>query len=178
MQGSLLSIILSEPVTLSSVIIGSECFNLESCKRAFFARYPDNNKHLEIHNYTQAEFVDQRHVDKVPCPDSSLFVAGSQSFREAYVAGLRQGWSKKKLDNPKSWSSVCQTKLASRTQDIMKMFQSNQTPDSLEDETSCDNFTYGSLKQMASDYNSSKAIFKVNLKNWPDKKAELYNFEL
>ena len=45
----------------------------------------------------------------------------------SFCSGLRQGWSKKKLDNPKSWSSVCQRKLAIRTLDILEKIRLTNT---------------------------------------------------
>jgi len=162
-QGSLLSMLVKEPIFLSSIIIGSRHFNLESCERAFSGRYPGTAHLPNLLQCMEVEFEYMKTDDRVPSHDSLLLVTGEQGFKEAYVSGFKQGWSKKKLSNPKSWSLVSQKNMA-------KLFKSVHPSLKNIDK-------YSDLKHTSATY-KAKADFKANMPSWPPKDTSLANFSL
>merc|ERR1711976_1032516 len=56
-----------------------------------------------------------------PSPDSVVWVEGGEDghIHEALTNGHKQGWSSKKLDNPKSWSALSQRHLYRKFLKIM-----------------------------------------------------------
>lgn len=139
-QGSLLACLLTEPMYLSSVVIGGKNFKAEACARAFYGRL-DRGRPVRIIHTSAIKFLHERSVDSeldnssvgksnscvyngktvasndVPCPDSIVWIAGNEgngeNLRETLVAGARQGWPRKRLhEDKRGWSAVCQQRLA------------------------------------------------------------------
>lgn len=166
-QGSCLSLLLFAPLHLTSIILGCQTFDVEATQRAVHHRYKGKCVLPDILNCTQVEFPFVKTDDRVPCPDSMLYVEGENGFHEAYVAGLKQGWPRKKLVNPKSWSPVNQRNLGQLT---VKVLAKLNLPS--------DFSTYQHLKLNHQQYNEAKRQFKHNLSSWPKKDEKLYNFSL
>ena len=89
------------------------------------------------------------------CPDTLVWVAASgdnsKPITEALTGGFKQGWAKKKLNNPKAWSQLSRRWLACRVvAQIPQQFS-----------------TYASLKTSSPQYCRKRAIVGSILDLWP-----------
>ncbi|XP_023326597.1 tRNA-specific adenosine deaminase 1-like [Eurytemora carolleeae] len=165
-QGSLVSQFLKIPVYFSTISIGPSGFNLPALQRALFSRYPDTaSKPVLLQPTLKFRFA--QCDDLKPSSDSILHVPGNSGFTEVYVAGYKQGWSKKKLATPGAWSSVSCIHLARLYRSIVSKYTGIQPP-----------IQYSAIKQSAFTYNTAKLKFKSNLPAWPAKSAEFDDFSV
>ena len=119
-QGSLCSHLLRDNLYLDCFVILGKTFNKASLQRAFYDRTVMDHK-------SDSKMVHVTEIFNVPCdflyyksekrtgpsPDSVVWVEGGEDghIHEALTNGHMQGWSSKKLDNPKSWSALSQRHL-------------------------------------------------------------------
>jgi len=163
LQGSLCSHLFRDKIYLDCFVIVGSTFNKASLQRAFYDRLINNHEcdskavHVnEIYNVPCTFLYSKSEKRPGPSPDSVVWVDGGKEgqIHEALTNGHKQGWSSKKLDNPKSWSALCQRHLYRKFLKIMKCKLG---------------VCYGEIKS-TSPQNSLKKNTKFDLlKKWPIK---------
>jgi len=165
LQGALCSYFLTRNIYLHCFLVSGKLFNRCSLTRALYNRsgVDDINKPniVEVDNLFEFTKSDSR---ESPCPDSLVWVGIGEGKFEALTEGHKQGWSKKKLSNPKSWSMLCQRNLSQKILDLGR----DTIVGSLK--------TYAELKFSSPYYLNRKIDEKSILHKWP--KKELSKFSL
>ena len=144
------------------MIIVNNVFNEHSLDRAIHNRVekviPVNHVHSLNVNLDFEYHKSDARID--PSPDSVIWINIKDDIkdgkREALTEGHKQGWSRKKLDNPKSWSMLCQRNM---TKKFLEVFNSSQMN------------SYFQIKTLSPQY-KDKEIFIDNcsiFKKWPIK---------
>jgi len=109
LQGALCSYFLSKTIHLHCFILSSKLFNESALSRALYQRAGFDIVNKPRISQVNLEFEFTKTDTRVnPCPDSVVWVAIRGGKVESLTEGHKQGWSKKKLSNPKSWSMLCQ----------------------------------------------------------------------
>ena len=160
-QGSLCSHLLRDSVYLDCFVIVGNTFNKSSLQRAFYHRVTMKKSdsmrvHVnEIYHVLGDFLYSKSEARATPSPDSVVWVEGGEAgLHEALTSGHKQGWSTKKLDNPKSWSSLCQRNLCRKFLTILECKLG---------------LCYGELKASSPQHNLKKQIKFDLMKKWPMK---------
>jgi len=165
LQGALCSYFLSRSLYLHSFLLTGRMFNKPALERALYGRAGVSNVNKHILTKVEIDFeFSKTDARPSPCPDSVVWVDVQGGKFEALTEGHKQGWSKKKLSNPKSWSMLCQ-------RNLVKRFLA------LAGDKFCGSFrTYTQLK--SNFLNNPERLVEEGsiLKNWPQK--EISNFFL
>ena len=164
LQGSLCSYLLSKNIFLDHFIVVGDVYNEDSLQRAFYNRANNSLVHQpQLYNVAAKFDYYKTDVRLDPCPDSVVWInnVGADGCHEALTEGHKQGWSAKKLDNPKSWSLLCQRNIA-------KQFQS------VYDISDCT--TYSELKSKSPQHKAKLDSSIDVMKIWPSK--PLTSFQL
>ena len=164
LQGALCSYFLTRKLHLYCFLVSGKLFNLSSLTRALYTRagVDDINKpHIvEVNNVFEFSKSDSR---VSPCPDSVVWVGIGEGKFEALTEGHKQGWSKKKLSNPKSWSMLCQINLSKKILDLGR-------------DTIVQSFkTYSDLKLNSPSHLNIKISESSILLNWPKKEFSKFS---
>jgi len=166
-QGSLCSYLLQNKVFLSSLIIVNKVFNEHSLDRAIHNRVekviPVNHVHSLNVNLDFEYHKSDARID--PSPDSVIWINIKDGEREALTEGHKQGWSRKKLDNPKSWSMLCQRNM---TKKFLEVYSSSKMN------------SYLQIKTLSPQY-KEKNIFIDNcsiFKKWPIKSPSEFTVQV
>ena len=163
LQGSLCSHLLRDKLHLDCFVILGNTFNKGSLQRAFFDRLIINTQrnstsvHVnEIFNVPCNFAYSKSDTRSGPCPDSVVWVDGGNEGRihEALTNGHKQGWSSKKLNNPKSWSALSQRHLCKKFLKIADC-KSGQS--------------YGKIKSTSPQHLMKQNTTISLLKQWPKK---------
>jgi len=157
-QGSLCSYLLQNKIFLSSLIIVNNVYNEQSLDRALHSRVGEGIpvNHVQFLN-VNLEFEYHKSDARIdPSPDSVIWINIDDGKREALTEGHKQGWSRKKLENPKSWSLLCQRNMTKKFLEVFSSMKMN---------------SYTQIKTLSPQY-GEKNIFKEKcslLKKWPSK---------
>merc|ERR550519_1162431 len=159
-QGALCSVLIKNPIFIKTLVVASDYFDKECLERALFGRYGKGDINIIKVVQSKLRFSFEKKVGTIACPDSVLWWEAMEGKAESYVEGLKQGWSRKKMDNPKSWAAVSQRKMAELALPLVRNCGENaaEKVDS-----------YLAMKEMAKDYNIKWTDCKKRLKNWPNK---------
>ena len=157
-QGALLSHLYPEPIYLSHFVLCQKPLHKPSLSRALWERagMPANQPQL---SYFPLDWPFQKQDGLQACPDTLVWVVscdGSKPVCEALTGGIKQGWAKKKLKNPKSWSQLSRRKLSSCVSALIP----EQFP------------TYAAIKSNSPQYSRRKALLGSILDLWPFKTVE------
>ena len=158
LQGALLSHLFPEPLFFSFFVLCHKPLHKPSLSRALWERAGTSANQPELLYYFLV-WDYQKKDGLQACPDTLICVASgdnSKPLTEALTGGFKQGWAKKKLNNPKAWSQLSRRWLASRV--------AAQIPQQF-----C---TYASLKTSSPQYRRKEAIVGSLLDLWPSKPLE------
>lgn len=165
-QGALCSVFIKKPIFFKTLVIASGYFDKECLERGLFRRYEHGDIHQINIVQSKSRFSFEKKLGSVPSPDSILWWELMDGKPESYVEGLKQGWSRKKLENPKSWAAVSQRKIAQQFSSILMENVGESDKKELH--------SYFEMKQMAREYSEKWTACKIYLKSWPSK--EFRNF--
>jgi len=164
LQGALCSYFLTRNLHLHCFLVSGKLFNRSSLTRALYNRAGDDNINkphiIEVDNVFEFSKSDSRGS---PCPDSLVWVGVGEGKFEALTEGHKQGWSKKKLSNPKSWSMLCQRNLSQKILDLGR----DMTVGSFK--------TYSELKFNSPYYLNRKIDENSILHKWPKKEFSKFS---
>nr|CAD7396730.1 unnamed protein product [Timema cristinae] len=175
-QGALLSLLLSTPVHLSSIVIARVCpHSQEALHRAVVGRVDGGSRPLLLHSLVP--FVDARQGDKQqPCAASIVWCNVSHRSVEVAVEGRKQGVTKKAAHTTAGRLLVCK-------KELLRQFVSTASlapcmehfADVLDDKLA--SRPYWELKSCAQEYQLSwKQVRKVHMHAWADKPPRLLQF--
>lgn len=159
-QGALCSVLIKNPIYMKTLVVASDYFDKECLERALFGRYGKGDINIIKVVQSKLRFSFEKKLGTVACPDSVLWWEAMEGKAESYVEGLKQGWSRKKMDNPKSWAAVSQRKMAELALPLVQNCGKSGTENV---------DSYLAMKEMAKDYNIKWTDCKKRLKNWPNK---------
>ncbi|KAK9886762.1 hypothetical protein WA026_018414 [Henosepilachna vigintioctopunctata] len=178
LQGALISILLKEPIYLSSFNVTCNTpYSEESLQRAFFDRlkhvgmiFPYKKSHLIFKQATQSVFSFQKNEQKEVCPSSIIWFKSeklNQKHVEVAVGGRKQGITKKNQNFPSSRLQVCKLELFKRFLALYGNFSDKFSK-----------LTYRQCKEEAVTYQKNWNILKKELRVWPKKERNLLEFSL
>ncbi|CAH1153475.1 unnamed protein product [Phaedon cochleariae] len=179
-QGALLSILLEEPIYLSTLTIAGETpFCEQSLERALYKRL--GNVQLQkpyqvnkmVARQTMKKFEFAKDCSRKPCSSSVSWCNINEKSLEVAVEGRRQGVTKKKLDTEAGRLKICKLEL-------FKTFMHICESKNIQLKNDCDNWTicYGDVKNLAKCYQNSWKLVKECFKTWPCKDENLLDFSI
>eukprot|EP00090_Calanus_glacialis_P022361 TRINITY_DN34514_c0_g1_i1.p1 TRINITY_DN34514_c0_g1~~TRINITY_DN34514_c0_g1_i1.p1 ORF type:complete len:390 (-),score=124.08 TRINITY_DN34514_c0_g1_i1:35-1204(-) len=157
LQGALCSYFLSRDLHLHSFVLTGNMFNKPALERALYDRAGVDHVNKPILDKVDLDFEFCRSDARPsPCPDSVVWVDVGGGKVEALTEGHKQGWARKKLTNPMSWSMLCQRNIAKRVLELggLKLVGSSKT--------------YAELKSKSPNYSDRRDGDSI-LKYWPQK---------
>jgi len=163
LQGALCSYLLARSLFLHSFLLTCHMFDNPAMERALYDRAGVEMGHKPQLSKVDLNFeFSKSDVRPNPCPDSVVWVDVDGGRGEALTEGHKQGWARKKLDNPKSWSMLCQRNLAKRFTDLAgeEMIGSCKT--------------YAELKLNSPNYSARRASGSI-LESWPRKDVSIFS---
>nr|CAD7578325.1 unnamed protein product [Timema californicum] len=174
-QGALLSLLLSAPVHLGSIVIARVCpHSQEALHRAVVGRVDGGSRPLLLHSLVP--FVDARRGDRQPCAASIVWCKVSHRSVEVAVEGRKQGVTKKAAHTTAGRLLVCK-------KELLRQFVSTASlapcmehlADTLGGELA--NRPYLELKSCAQEYQLSwKQVRGAHMHAWADKPLGLLQF--
>nr|CAD7455030.1 unnamed protein product [Timema tahoe] len=174
-QGALLSLLLSAPVHLSSIVIARVCpHSQEALHRAVVGRVDGGSQPLLLHSLVP--FVDARQGDKQPCAASIVWCNVSHRSVEVAVEGRKQGVTKKAAHTTAGRLLVCKMELLRQFVLTVSIAPCTEHfADTLGDKLA--NCPYWELKSRAQEYQLSwKRVREVHMHAWADKPPGLLQF--
>ncbi|XP_065160099.1 tRNA-specific adenosine deaminase 1 [Atheta coriaria] len=174
-QGSFLSLLLKEPIYLSSITIGHENFSKESFERALYKRFDDNQGKCETEKKytlhipdlflsTLRNFDAQKCETKQPAPASIIYIKNSKP--EVAVDGFKQGVTKKNRFTSSGRLQICKLEL-------LKCFFKVASKLNLNIDSK---LSYSALKHSTEYSKSWRELQKGKFKVWPQKLSTFENF--
>ena len=120
LPGVLCSYFLLRDLHLHSFVLTGNMFNKPALERALYDRAGVDHVIIPTLDKVVIEFEFCKSEDRPsPCPDSVVWFDGVGGGRvEALTEGHKQGWARKKLTNPKSWSMLCQRNIVKRVLEL------------------------------------------------------------
>lgn len=164
LEGALCRYLIHKPLKIHTFVLTGQMFDKIAMERALFGRAGGGvsvNRPALCNVDLSFEFC-KSEVRSSPCPDSVLWVNLLGGKGEALTEGHKQGWSRKKLNNPKSWSMLCQRSLAKRFLELVG--------DGVKELST----TYAELKLGSPNYSLRRAGGTI-LQFWPAKKISSFS---
>ncbi|XP_018321277.1 tRNA-specific adenosine deaminase 1 [Agrilus planipennis] len=179
-QGSLISLLLSNPIFMKTLIVASKSYDLTALQRALYNRFNRDCLQGLFGGIKQAEIVQLEENfefckadDKYPCPCSIIWSKTKYKPFEVAVEGKRQGVTKNKSNTKAARLQICKMELfrcftnilENKKLELSKTFLKNQT--------------YLAIKLSAKDYQIKwKYLQKNGFKAWTCKNKALEDFKL
>jgi len=163
LQGALCSYLLSRVLHLRCFVLSGSMFNKSSLERALYGRAGVDHVNKPILAKVDLDFeCSKSEASPTPCPDSVVWVDVGGGKVEALTEGHKQGWARKKLTNPKSWSMLCQRNLVKRFLELGGHILLGSSK------------TYAELKSKSPNYSVRRNGISI-LKYWPQKENSKFS---
>ncbi|XP_068082523.1 tRNA-specific adenosine deaminase 1 [Anabrus simplex] len=188
-QGALLSLFLSFPIYLSSIIIGGGCpLSYTALHRAVIGRFVDKIKGALHSPYTvktplllQATlpFPDARSPNnrRNPCPSSLVWCSVPDRPIEIAVNGKKQGVTKKASQSPSGRLLICKKELLKQFINIVETIHKGGLLLPFPLPNNYHNFSYLQWKSLAKDYYFSwHEAKRISFPAWTAKPDTLFSF--
>ena len=158
LQGAPLSHLFPEPLFLSYFVLCQKPLHKHTLSRALWQRAGTLANQPEL-LYCPLVWDHSKRDGLQACPDTLAWVASGDTTKptiEVLTGGFKQGWAKKKLNNPKAWSRLSRRWLSSS----VAMHITQKFP------------TYDALKTSSPQYRRRRALVGSILDLWPLKPLE------